>query len=287
MRRVLGFVLVTSLFLLAGCQLYFDGGPGNGSGSGSGGSGWVPDSGPHNWPDASTDAMARCEDGTLYKVGPPNFSSDQPGHGAGTVFGQCPGECRSAVVACTSSSCSNAAATLCQAPASEGRACALDGTACSGTATIECPQSTTCGYSVPGSACTCSNGTYDCTPHSDVAGVHAALVGKWRGTVNPPDFSAPYEVSLWIYPDGTYWGECNEPSCSAFYYGGDGPHPWRKIEVLSASPTEGAWANIGVFTDFNVGALSALTVNSTNLAFTYNASWHNCGQPFFFNLTRE
>jgi hypothetical protein len=90
-------------------------------------------------------------------------------------------------------------------------------------------------------------------------------------------------------PDGTYWPDCALQHCSAFYYGGDGPSPQRKITILSASPSVGSWADIAI--DFgnarpNLSSLSALVVDATTLRFTFSASWFSCGQPFDFNLTR-
>lgn len=235
--------------------------------------------------------MARCEDGALYRVGVAAFSPNLPGHGAGTVFDHCAGACRSAAVFCEDADCSTAAATLCEAAPSTGEPCALEGASCTGTNTTECPASTTCGYSVPGASCVCgSGGTYTCTEHTPIAAVHAALVGKWRGTVMPPSFSEPYTVSLWIYPDGTYWAERDPPGTIAFYYGGDGPHPDRKISMLSTSVTEGGWANIGIYFGLdpaNIGAIASLVVDANKLRFTFFASWFDCGQPFFFDLDRE
>lgn len=233
--------------------------------------------------------MIRCENTKLYRTEWDQFH--QAPHGAGTQIGSCPNGCMSAAVLCNQASCPSGQ-ELCAAEPSTGKQSQLDGSYCTGSATIESPQSTTCGFTVPGSTCTCANGEYSCTPRSDIAGVQATMVGKWRGTVRPPSFSQPYQVSLWIYPDGSYWGECTggagaSASCLAFYYGGDGPHPWRKISVLSTSATEGAWADINQFESFNTGAISALVATSTKLTFTYNASWHNCGQPFYFDLTRE
>jgi hypothetical protein len=276
-------VAMLSVLSLTGCQLYFNGPDGDDAPPPPYP---LPDSGPHPIPDASGARMERCEDGKLYLVDFDDFGN-QPGHGQGTYVGSCSNGCKTAAVLCEGQSCPTGQGALCTAPPSTGKACQLAGTQCSGTGTIECPQSTTCGFSVPGSTCTCVNGTYTCSTRSDIAGVQAALVGKWRGTVDPPDFAQPYRVSLWIYSDGTYWGESESSSYTTFYYGNDGPHPWRKIQVLSTSPTAGAWADIGVFTSFNIGALSSLVVTSTKLTFTYNASWHNCGQPFYFDLTRE
>lgn len=250
----------------------------------------LPDSGPHPWPDPSGGTRhVRCEGGRLFEVEVSAYEFHLPGHGAGTVVGQCEGACRSAAVVCPNGDCSGAADVLCGAPASRGQACAFDGDPCTGASTIECPSSTTCGDALPGSSCTCSDGAYACAPRSDLAGTHAALVGRWRGTVTPPSFAEPYPVSLWIYPDGTYWPETpGQPS--AFYYGGDGPHPDRTLTLLARSATEGAWADIGIYFNAsppNVGAIAALTVNGDRLAFTYYASWHGCGQPFYFELTRE
>ncbi len=279
--------LFATVLALSGCQLYFNGPEGD-DGGGSGSQTWLPDSGPH--PDTSGgERMIRCEDNKLYRTSWDQF--DQAPHGAGTQIGSCPNGCKSASLLCEGSSCPSGQA-LCTAPPSTGKQSLLQGSYCTGTATIESPQSTTCGYSVPGSTCTCAGGTYSCTPRTDIATVQTTMVGKWRGTVRPPSFSQPYEVSLWIYPDGSYWGECSGgagggAACSTFYYGGDAPHPWRKISVLSTSATAGAWADIGQFQDFNTGAISALIATSTKLTFTYNASWHNCGQPFYFDLTRE
>lgn len=275
------YALLATVFALSGCTLYFDGPGGDDSPPPI-----YPDSGPHPLPDAAHYNMERCENGKLYLIDFNDFG-DQPGRGQGTQVGTCANGCKSAAMLCDGPSCPTGQGALCTAPPSTGKQCQLAGTQCSGTGTIDCPQSTTCGFSVPSSTCTCVNGLYTCSTDSSIAGVQAQLVGKWRGTVTPPSFAQPYEVSLWIYPDGTYWGESINSSIPTFYYGNDGPHPWRKIQVLSTSPTAGSWADVGVFTSFNIGALSALIVTSTKLTFTFNASWHNCGQPFYFNLTRE
>jgi len=274
------YALLATVLALSGCTLYFDG-PGGDDEPPT-----LPDSGPHPIPDAPAVGMARCEGSKLYLVDYDDFGN-QPGHGQGTQVGSCGTGCKSAAVLCDGPSCPSVQGALCTAAPSTGKQCQLVGTQCSGTGTIDCPQSTTCGYSVPSSTCTCVNGLYSCSTDSAIAGVQAQLVGRWRGTVTPPSFAQPYQVSLWIYPDGTYWGESLDATIPTFYYGSDGPHPWRKIQVLSTSPTAGSWADVGVFTSFNVGALSALIVTSTKLTFTFNASWHNCGQPFYFNLTRE
>jgi len=250
----------------------------------------VPDS--HVWipPDQVGDvAVARCEDGNIYDVYVPTYAPNQPGHGAGTLAGHCAEGCRSAAVVCSGGNCSNAAETLCNAPASQGKTCDLQGTACSGSGTLACPESTTCGYSVQGSLCTCTNNSYQCAPLTAAADVQAAIVGKWSGTVNPPSFSQPYQVSLWIYADGTYWAESSAAHEPVFYYGGDGPYPDRKITVLSTSAAEGSWADIGIYfgsSPPNTGAISALAVDATHLRFTFFASWFGCGQPFYFDLTR-
>jgi hypothetical protein len=231
----------------------------------------------------------RCEDGALYTVETSaNGAGDTPGHGAGHEIGRCEGACRSAAVECSDADCSNAT-DLCSAEPFVQQ-CEIDGATCSGNQTAECPRTTTCGYAVPGETCTCADGRFDCRPRTPAATVQQQLVGKWRGTVTPPDVAQPYQVSLWFYPDGTYWAENAVPYNSAFYYGGDGPHPLRKLEVLSTSATEGSWADLAIYfggIGANTGAVSALTVTTTKLRFTYNASWLNCGQPFKFDLTRE
>jgi len=279
-------VAITFAFTLtSACSLYFESSPDETPPDAGPGA----DSGPH--PDTEPplgQTMARCEDGKLYKVAFDPFAVEFPGHGQGTQFAQCAGACRSAAAVCSSEQCLDAPAELCDAEPARGKSCSFEGSSCSGTSTLECPQATTCGYSVPGSTCTCVAGAYDCTPRTPIAQVHSQLVGKWRGTVSPPEFTSAYEVSLWIYPDGTYWAECDDdPFCVAFYYGGDGPHPDRRLSVLSTSPTEGAWADINVFNGDPVGALTSLVVDATRLHFTYFASWHNCGQPFVFDLMRE
>lgn len=151
------------------------------------------------------------------------------------------------------------------------------------------PRSTACSNPVEGSTCTCTTGRYQCTQTTPAATTQVLLVGKWRGVVTTPGFAAPYPITLWIYPDGTYWAECSEPSCTAFYYGGDGPSPRRKLTILSTSETVGSWADITIdfgFSPPNLGAVSALVVNPSTLRFTFSASWFNCGQPFDVNLTR-
>src|SRR5262249_37870349 len=153
---------------------------------------------------------------------------EAPGHGAGRTIGRCLGACRSAAVLCTSAECANAAQALCDAPISVGATCPLDGTAYQGAESIDCPETTACSSAVPGSTCTCVDGAYRCSQVTAAAMVQSAIVGKWRGTVTTPGFTAPYSITLWIYPDGTYWPDCGLANCSAFYYGGDGPSPRRK-----------------------------------------------------------
>jgi hypothetical protein len=278
------------ILLASGCSLYFE--PSQSSDDVPPDE-MVPPDAPWPPPDAypgstAGAAMARCEDGRLYVTTSATFP-DEPGHGSGRLIGQCSGACRSAVVKCSSADCKDAAESLCGAPVSVGATCPLEGTSCQGAEAISCPESTACSEPVPGSTCACANGTYHCTQATHAAAIQAGIVGKWRGIVTPPGFAAPYPITLWIYPDGTYWPDCANQHCSAFYYGGDGPSPQRKITILSTSETVGSWADIvidfGVVTP-NLGTLSALVVNATTLRFTFSASWFGCGQPFDFNLTR-
>ena len=233
--------------------------------------------------------MARCEDGRLYAVAAPAPFEDPAPHGAGRVLGRCADGCRSAALECTTAGCGEARA-LCTAPVSPGATCPLDGGACRGTGSIDCPETTGCSTAVVGSTCTCTNGTYRCAQATPAAATQARLVGKWRGTVTTPGFVPPYPITLWIYPDGSYWPECNEPHCSAFYYGGDGPSPDRKLEILSTSASVGSWADLAIdfgFSPPNRGTISALVVDAQTLRFTFSASWYSCGQPFDVNLTRQ
>jgi hypothetical protein len=284
------------LLLASGCSLYFrpqsDDGPTE----------WPPDvfvpdareSRPDAFvPDAndfpSGASMVRCEDSQLYVATAATFP-DPPGHGGGRAIGRCEGPCRSAAAFCASADCKDAIHTVCAAPISLGATCPLEGTACQGSEAIGCPESTACSVPVAGSTCACAGGTYHCSQLTPAASTQAALVGKWRGMATTPGFGeTPYPVSLWIYPDGTYWPDCPDPHCSAFYYGGDGPSPRRKITILSTSPSTGSWADIAI--DFgndppNTGTVTALVVDATTLRFTFSASWFSCGQPFDFNLTR-
>jgi hypothetical protein len=284
--------LALILLLASGCSLYFDH---------SADHGVPPDAlvifdGPSEPPPGSTDPgqdfvnMARCEDGQLFALETQRSAFRQPGHGAGCVFARCGGACQSDAVFCTRPDCSDAVDALCKAPASAGTTCPLAGTACSTGDTIDCPTSTACSMPLAGSACHCADGHYQCAQSTSAAEVQASLVGKWSGTMTTPGFAAPYPISLWIYPDGTYWAECTADECLAFYYGGDGPLPTRKISILSASADQGAWADIAI--DFGYspalrGELSGLTVDSSTLRFTYSAAWLTCGQPFEAILTRE
>jgi hypothetical protein len=283
---------VVMLLLLTGCPLYL--GP---SSSGDDVPPNVPlpppDAAP--WPDSAIDggapaaAVARCEDGQIRAITDPG-ALDPPGHGAGRLIGRCEASCRSAAVACAKPDCRDAVETLCTAPVSAGATCSLHRDSCQGSGVIACPESTACSAPVAGSTCTCTNGAYRCVQDTPAARTQTDIVGKWRGVVTPPSFAAPYPITLWIYPDGTYWPECEDTYCSAFYYGVDGPSPDRKITILSTSASVGAWADITI--DFGpgpleLGALSALSVDATTLRFTYSASWLSCGQPFSFELTRD
>jgi hypothetical protein len=270
----------TVLICLAGCSLYFhqDSPPG----------GDDVDAPTVIRPPAGPVAIVRCEDSHLLQIGAQDYEPTQPGHSVGIPVGTCAGACRSAAYVCPGGNCAGAETALCAAAPSSGAPCDLQGASCTG-APVECPATSTCGDSLPGSSCACSGGVYACTPHGSTATIQQQIVGKWQGTVHPPSFSSDYQVSLWIYPDGTYWAQCNDALCTAFYYGGDGPYPDRTISILSTSPTEGAWANIGIYfgsSPPNIGAIQALTVSNTTLRFTFNASWFGCGQPFFFDLTR-
>ena len=287
--------LVALVCLLSGCSLYFgsagqtgDDIPPDARNGPTDGSTFPPIDACPTDAGATGTAIARCEDGQIL-VTTTSVFPDQPGHGAGRPIGRCLGACRSAAVACAAPDCRDAAATLCGAPASLGATCSLDGTACRGTGSIACPETTACSGAVAGSSCTCTDGVYRCAQLTRAAAVQAALVGKWHGTVTTPGFTAPYPVTLWIYPDGTYWPDCAAPHCSAFYYGGDGPAPDRRITVLSTSDTTGAWADVAI--DFgtvapNTGAIAGLTVDGTTLRFTFYASWFGCTQPIDFALTR-
>lgn len=286
---------VLLVVLVSGCSLYFAPAPASDDGP-------PPDSRPASdsrvydvypsdaYPppdrDPPGELMARCEDGVVYAVAGSQLP-DQPGHGAGRVVGRCGGACRSAAARCASAGCGDAVQTLCSAPPSPGATCPLEGAACLGP--IECPETTACSLAVPGSACGCVNGTYHCMQVTAAAATQARIVGKWRGTVTPPGFARPYPITLWLYPDGSYWAECEQQACTAFYYGGDGPTPRRKITILSTSDTVGSWADIAIdfgFAPANLGALSALVVDDTTLRFTFSAAWLSCGQPFDFVLAR-
>lgn len=284
--------LALLVVLISGCSLYFP------SSHEPPGDDYPPDGG--EFPPPILDGgspgleLARCEDGQLLAV-PLQSSFDEPApHGAGRRLGTCPGACQSSSVLCAFADCGEAARELCEEPASLGATCSLDGMACRGAGTTSCPESTACSTAVTGSTCTCNNGRYQCSQATPAAAVQAKLVGKWHGTMTTP-FAAPYPISLWIYPDGTYWPSCDSPHCAAFYYGGDGPAPSRKLEVLSVSPTAGAWADIAI--EFNQpgqstappnrGEISALVVDSTSLRFTFSAAWLSCGQPMQARLTRD
>jgi hypothetical protein len=281
------------LVLLSGCALYFPDTPGDERPPDAGpfpDAGPRPDAGPQ--PDAgpSGGLTARCEDGQMFAVPVPTFPDETPGHGAGRLLGACANGCRSAAVECTTSTCRDAAATLCEAPISLGATCPLAGQACRGTDAIGCPESAACSTAVPGSECQCVNGAYQCRQLTAAARTQSLLVGKWRGTVTTPGFVPPYPISLWIYPDGTYWPEALERDRTAFYYGGDGPSPRRKITVLSTSELAGSWADLAI--DFGLGSaqmaeVNALTVDDTTLRFTYIPAWQECGRSFDVSLTRE
>ena len=294
------------LLFASGCSLYFnqsspgdDGPPPDAGVTHDGGTRWpdarVLDGGGAPYPDAPwLDAgpvdidTARCEDGQIYAVPARAGDAETPGHGAGRVIGRCPGACRSAAVACTTPDCENAATALCDAPASLGATCALEGAACDGSSTLQCPESTSCNSTVLGSTCACVNSRYRCKQVTPAAATQAAIVGKWRGLVTPRLSAPPYAITLWIYPDGTYWADAADPAI-AFYYGGDGPSPDRHITIQSTSDTLGSDADITIdfgYSPPNHGALSALVVNPTTLRFTYYTSWLGCTQPFDVNLTR-
>jgi hypothetical protein len=295
------------LFLASGCSLYFpqsspgdDSPPPDARVDHDAGQPWPnPPPYPPPPPPPPIDAgplsgeVARCEDGSIYVAPALTSTLDAPGHGAGQKIGICAGACQSAAVACTSSDCHESAATLCGAAPSLGATCVLDGTGCTAGSAIECPETTRCDEAVLGSSCVCANGRYTCKQETPVSATQAAIVGKWRGMVTPPEFATPYPISLWIYPDGTYWAE--SPNNSAFYYGGDGPAPDRRIKIQSTSATLGSSADIAIDfglsptgnVDPNHGAITALVVNQTNLRFTFFASWFGCSQPFDINLTRD
>ena len=285
-------LVVAALTTLTGCTLYF-------GGESYDDVYYPPDATPYYPPDSGPDhdyppsyAFARCEDGTIRHIQLPELPpGDMPGHGAGTLAGTCPNGCRSAVAQCASAyDCTQADQRVCNAPiATGGELSKYQGQTCTGSSTLTYTNTNGCGQVFPGGTCSCdASGKYQCTASSNTAGVHASLVGKWRGTVIPPSFAQPYQISLWVYPDGTYWAECASASCyTAFYYGGDGPHPWRKINVLSETSQLGGTANIGMFYDGNLGALTSLFVDATTLRFKFYAAWFGCSQPFDVSLTRQ
>jgi hypothetical protein len=286
--------------LLSGCSLYFDkDDPGHGSGPAP----WPVDAGtrvdayPYPPPPPPLDAgfpgssetMARCEDGLLRAAPAPLFAEEQR-HGTGDLIGRCAGACSSAAYICKDRTCQEAAEVLCDAPISLGATCSLNGQRCQDTEVINCPEVTACSEALPGSTCSCVEGAYRCEQVTSAAEIQAGIVGKWSGTVVPANFGVPYEISLWIYPDGSYWSESTNPLGSAFYYGGDGPSPERKIKILSASDELGAWADIAI--DFgtsfpSTGTLTGLVVDDTSLRFTFSPSWNGCGDPFDFELRRD
>jgi hypothetical protein len=280
-------VRILLLAVLPACSLYF------GTPNGQTGSNDDTTGDDYPVPDAADTGtyVARCEGATLYQVGELPYEPTQPPHQQGSVIGHCANACRSSSVVCSDATCSNADAALCDAPASLGQLCDLEATSC-GTVgqMIDCPVSTTCGISAPAHRCVCTTShQYACSELEPVVSTQAALVGTWQGTVMPPSFTQPYHVSLWIYPDGTYWAQAEGATEPAFYYGGDGPYPSRKIEILSYVDNAGAVANIGIWFGGdppNTGALSGLVVDATHLRFTFYASWFGCDQPFFFDLTR-
>lgn len=288
------------LVLVSGCSLYFSG-PSSDRGDDLPPDARIPPDAYHV-PDAGVppDAggsfgftQARCEDGVLSAVSfdPAAYFLDTPDHGSGRVFGHCAtAACRSAAVACANPSCADAAATLCSAPISVGATCPLDGTSCQGTGSLDCPVTAGCTTELPGSTCACVNGRYQCTQLTPAAAVQASLVGKWHGTMTTPGYVPPYPISLWIYPDGTYWPECTLPHCSVLYYGGDGPGPARKITVVSTADGIGASARIGVGFGLDEtidGMLNGLTVDATTLRFTFWDSWLSCTRAFEAILTRD
>src|SRR5262249_60143775 len=118
----------------------------------------------------------------------------------------------------------------------------------------------------------------------------AALAGTWQGTAPPPPFQAPSPTSMGIYPDGTYWAECPQTDCTAFYYGGDGPSPNRRLTVLSTGESVGAWADIAVeftFNDVTRGSIDALTTDASTLHFTFWDAWLSCTRAFSVTLSRD
>ncbi|HTL34021.1 MAG TPA: hypothetical protein VL326_12890 [Kofleriaceae bacterium] len=290
---VLVAVLGTLTSLASGCTLYWggetaddyyyppDAGPQ-----------YYPDAYPYPYPDAAGGSIsfARCEDGTIRHISMSSLPpGDMPGHGAGTVAGTCANGCRSAIARCaTAYDCAQADQRVCNAPIATGPTSSFQGQACSSSSNVTYTNTNACGQVYPGGTCMCdSSGKYACSSSTDTASIHASLVGKWHGTVTPPSFATPYQITLWIYPDGTYWSDCAGANCTAFYYGGDGPHPWRKINVLSQTTQLGATANIGMFYDTNIGALTSLFVDATTLRFTFYAAWFGCSQPFDVSLTRN
>ena len=270
------------LVALSGCSLYFKPSPINEDDAPPDGGVQLPQ------PDGSV-AIVRCEDGALREVHVQPFTVDMPRHGSGDPVGHCAAECRSASFVCAGDDCGGAVTALCEAAPSTGAACDIAGTACDGSGSIECPFATTCGDSVAGATCACNGSTYDCAPRDQPA-IQQGIVGKWQGTVHAPSFSLDYAVTMWIYPDGSYWAECDTGSCTAFYYGGDGPYPDRKLTILASDPMHGASADIGIYfgtSPANTGAIEALTASDTALRFTFYASWFGCAEPFTFDLTRE
>jgi hypothetical protein len=287
--------LVPALALLAGCSLYYeddpppapddgwiddgdttsDDGPGDGDGDGMG-------MGDDDAQPAGNE-MIVCEDGVV-RLTSWNYQESLP-HGVATEVATCgTGECQAASALCDGD-CNAAVIAVCNAAPAGVPTSELQGASC--TADAQSPLVTGCGMSVPGSNCDCVDGVFACTEATPVAATQAALVGKWRGLVTTP-WGDPYEGSLWIYPDGSYWAETEGAVYPPiFYYGYNGPHPDLRIQLLSVDAATGSYGHVAQWPDHAGGQISGLVVTASTLAFTFNASWHNCAQPITFDLTRE
>jgi hypothetical protein len=297
MRRV----LLASLSLLVGCNLYFgpdgqhhhheepDASPGCDAVS-------LPDTNttqecaPNTFPTPSSYTFATCDDGKLVRSAPQATDVAPADVAKGAVFASCGGRCRApvGVYDCQGDpTCAGAAAWLCEPDA----ACPADGT-CSGTGTQVCGAAAGCGMEVQTETCACTASAETCTsPCADglcsPLEVLHALAGHWQGIVTPPSFDVPYKVDLLIEPDGHLISEGCGPN-PAFYYGFDGYDPNRYFNITAETPS-GAVGEVGVFfspQEILPGMVTGLHVTADQLTFTFWDSWLECVRPFTFSLQR-
>jgi hypothetical protein len=288
------FAPLVAVFCLSGCVLYF----GEGDDDAPGPVDPPPDAGPVGEDPMYCFAAMGCIDGVV--VTTPEYYGeiyDCPDWDNGVPVKTCEHGCspNAFFEYCEDGPCDPARADrFCYEPpepvrcTQEGEACATEG------ATDGCAAYPLCGGVVPIGACTCTGGAWVCEESCNAGlcgpdAVAAAMIGTWRGTVDPPEFSDPYEVTIEFRADGSYRATCGAGCDSVFYYGYDDDGPEHKYRVVGQT-TVGALAVITIKFwegDFQEGELSGLEIVGDRMTFMFDTAWlDDCSRTFAFDLQK-